>query len=62
MLTEQSVQCIMKHCVGVISEKIIIYNPNIGGENVTLPLQKHSPIYFATHYDRVRVREYENTK
>jgi hypothetical protein len=55
MLTEQSVQCIMEHCVDVISEKIIIYKPNIGGDNVTLPLHKHCPIYFVTHYDRVRV-------
>jgi len=37
MLREQSLQCIVEQRVDVISEKIIFYKPNIGGENITLP-------------------------
>jgi hypothetical protein len=37
------------------TKQIIIYKPDIGGENVTLPLHKHFPIYFVTHYGRVHV-------
>jgi hypothetical protein len=54
MLIMQSVQCILEHFVGIMSEQIIIYEPKIERIIFILPLNKHISIYFVTHYEVYR--------